>query len=134
MSCGCLQREQVTARATKHNGYRTPEYLIWNSMRQRCDNPNNPAFHYYGGRGIRYQESWKLFKNFIEDMGARPSPDLSLDRIDPDGPYSKDNCRWATRLQQNQNRTFMPRHEAERLRDQVRRYEALYGPLPEDAA
>jgi hypothetical protein len=121
----------VLRTATKHDGYRTPEYLIWNSMRQRCDNPNNPAFHHYGGRGIKYQESWKFFKNFIADVGARPSPELSLDRIDANGPYSKDNCRWATRLQQNQNRTYTTREEADSLRERLERYEALYGALPE---
>jgi hypothetical protein len=132
LSCGCLQRELVGERATKHNGSKTPEYLIWNSMRQRCDNPKNPAYHHYGGRGIRYQESWKSFKSFIEDVGLRPAPNLSLDRIDADGPYSKENCRWATRLQQNQNRTFVTRDEAERMKRTIARYESLYGPLPDD--
>jgi len=111
-SCGCLAREKFG----KHGGAKSPEYLIWNSMKQRCDNPNNAAYRHYGGRGIRYQESWKEFKNFIADVGPRPSRDLSLDRINPSGPYSKENCRWATRVQQSQNRVFIGREEAESLK------------------
>lgn len=139
-SCGCLQKELMKAKSTTHQGYRTPEYLIWNSMRQRCDNPNNPAYHHYGGRGITYQESWRDFASFIEDMGRRPSSELSLDRIDPNGSYTKENCRWATRLVQSQNRTFMTRGEAESLRTEAQqlraelaRYKARFGELsPED--
>jgi hypothetical protein len=102
-SCGCLQREQVTERAHKHGGVGTPEYQTWNGMRQRCENPNHPAFPRYGGRGLTVSEDWKKFGNFIRDMGWRPDPTYSLDRINNDLGYFKGNCRWATGKQQQAN-------------------------------
>jgi predicted DNA-binding transcriptional regulator AlpA len=77
-------------------------------MVQRCTNPNDPGYRYYGGRGITVCERWRnSFEAFLEDMGRKPSPELSLDRIDNDkltDSYSKENCRWATKKEQNQNR------------------------------
>lgn len=78
------------------------EYSSWNHMKQRCLNMNNDRYDQYGGRGITICDEWKDFEVFLKDMGKRPKG-TSLDRIDVDGPYSKDNCRWATPQQQQRN-------------------------------
>lgn len=105
-SCGCLRRETgATAgrgRAT-HRMARSPEYEAWNSMIQRCTNPNAQAFQQYGGRGIKVFDLWRTFENFLADMGPRPSPKHSIDRINNDGNYEPGNCRWATRKEQQRN-------------------------------
>lgn len=81
-----------------------PEYRIWLQMKERTINPNNPAFHNYGGRGIRVSERWlHSFQNFYEDIGPRPSTAHSIDRIDNNGNYEKSNCRWATKVDQMNN-------------------------------
>jgi len=78
-------------------------YSIWLMMKQRCNNSKTRDYHNYGGRGITYCSKWENFEGFLEDMGKKPKK-LSLDRIDNEGNYCKENCRWATRKQQNNNR------------------------------
>lgn len=78
-------------------------YLVWAEMLSRCRNPNHKAFKNYGGRGISVCERWSKFEFFCSDMGPRPL-DGMLDRINNDEPYQPDNCRWATRKEQNSNR------------------------------
>lgn len=103
ISCGCLRFAGVVKANTKHGYHGTSIYEIWGSMIKRCTNPNAHAYADYGGRGITVCERWRKFENFLADMGDRP-PGLSLDRIDFNGGYSKENCRWATMKEQQRNR------------------------------
>jgi hypothetical protein len=105
-SCGCLQAE-VTAERNLTHGYSGGEgtriYRVWGKMLARCENPKNPAFTDYGGRGITICERWHTFENFLEDMGE-PSPGLTIDRLDNDKGYFKENCAWRTPKEQARNR------------------------------
>lgn len=80
----------------------SPTYHSWAAMRTRCLNSKSAMYAHYGGRGISIAPEWLKFEHFLRDMGPRPN-ETSLDRIDPDGPYSKDNCRWATTVEQARN-------------------------------
>jgi hypothetical protein len=112
-SCGCLLKEKATIHGESAHGPRASvEYRTWLGMRQRCRNPNIPAFKYYGGRGIAVCARWDVGENgktgfecFLADMGRKPSPKHSIDRWpNPDGNYEPSNCRWATKRQQSKNR------------------------------
>src|SRR5258706_7634622 len=87
---------------------RMPEYRSWYSMKQRCNYRHETHYEYYGGRGITVCERWAIFENFLEDMGKRPAG-TSLDRINNEGNYEPNNCRWATQAQQlrNTRRNFL---------------------------
>ena len=114
--------------ATRH-GLVTREYRIWHSMKFRCFSPNATHYHSYGGRGITVCQRWvDNFQNFLDDMGMPPTPKHSIDRIDNDGHYEPQNCRWATALEQGQN-TRTNRHvtingETMILADAIRRFMA----------
>jgi hypothetical protein len=112
-SCGCLRREVVAARNASrakhgHAGYqRSPEYRVWVGLLNRCFNPRNKGYPNYGGRGITVAPEWQGptgFQTFLADMGPRPGPEYSIDRIDNDSGYRKGNCRWADAKTQAVNR------------------------------
>lgn len=107
-SCGCLSSGIRGSSQRRHgeSWHRTVEYRAWSSLKNRCYNERNVAYPNYGGRGIKVCSKWLGpygFENFLEDMGRKPSPKHSIDRINNDGDYCPENCRWATPLDQNRN-------------------------------
>ena len=102
-SCGCSQ--YVENRHKTHGMSKTTEYKSWAQMKERCYNKNGKDFYRYGGRGITVCSEWiNSFETFYEDMGKKPSKNHSLDRIDNNKGYTKNNCRWATNSEQTYNR------------------------------
>lgn len=106
-SCGCIHRELAERKNLSHGhnrvGRRTPEYRSWVGMIQRCTNPKAENYARYGGRGVTVCERWHDFTNFLADMGPKPSPKHTIDRIDNEKGYEPGNCRWATVTEQNRN-------------------------------
>ena len=123
-SCGCLHRERVI----KHGGCRrdgkracSAEYAAWRGMLHRCENQTNKYWYRYGGRGISVCPQWHKFENFLADMRLKPSPDLSLERIDNDAGYSPANCKWATAQEQNANRHCAKSYERKQVAGKPKR-------------
>lgn len=103
-SCGCLRRDLLRNSRTKHGFSETKTYATWCRMRDRCLNQNNPKFQRYGGRGISVCSRWDVFDNFLFDMGEKPER-MSIGRIDNDGNYTPENCRWESDTQQSRNKS-----------------------------
>lgn len=103
LSCGCLHRERNRATSSTHGKSRSPIYWVWNSMLRRCEKLTDKSYTRYGDRGIYVCERWQSFENFYADMGDAPDG-MSLDRLDNDGPYTPENCQWATDKEQSRNK------------------------------
>ena len=108
ISCGCycssINSERMKVKNKKHGFHGTPEYNIWQSMKKRCLNKNHKSYKDYGARGINICEEWVYsFKNFINDVGLRPTKNHSLDRIDNNKGYFKGNCKYSTKKEQARN-------------------------------
>lgn len=116
-SCGCWKKAVLGISTTKHGMRSARTYGTWKGMRNRCNNPNTADYPRWGGRGIRVCERWDDFANFYADMGE-PPVGTTLDRINNDGNYEPDNCRWATRSEQARNQKRQrPRNKTIHIKD-----------------
>lgn len=108
------QRAKWMAARYKHGGFmggkEQPEHYVWRTMIARCTNPNIKGYVHYGARGVKVCKRWMEYKNFLKDMGPRPSLAHSLDRINVNGDYKPSNCRWATKSEQQKNKTSTRRY------------------------
>jgi len=115
----------------RHGDSGKPEHRAWKSMRGRCLNPRDKVFKHYGGRGITVCERWlNSYENFIADMGLKPSKKHSLHRIDNDGNYEPSNCKWATSLEQCENKRGLVILEITGLRMSVKRWAETFDLKP----
>lgn len=134
-SCGCYSREMTKLSRQTHgetsNRQVTPEYRIWCGIKARCCNKNSERYKDYGGRGITICDRWiNDFDAFLDDMGRRPSNKHSIDRIDNDGNYSPENCRWATIDEQSRNTRVVKRISINGVEKTVYEWASISGVKP----
>lgn len=111
-SCGCYRLEKKEISGITQRGVIVAEYTCWKTIKNRCYNKNNGYYSDYGGRGIKVCERWlHSYKNFLEDMGKKPTPNHSIDRIDVNGNYDPANCRWSTPEVQSRNKRISKRNK-----------------------
>ena len=132
-SCGCHKDELARQRQTKHGMRHSRIYHTWIHMNQRCNNPKDQDFNDYGGRGIQVCERWHSFGSFYEDMKVGYSDNLTIDRIDVNGDYCKENCRWVDPVTQANNKRNNRVETIDGITDTVanlcRRYNVEYMPV-----
>ena len=104
-SCGCNRSANIRKANSTHGLTNTAEYATWRDMRKRCRDPEFKSYHLYGGKGIKVCERWDNFENFLADMGPKPGPKYSIERLDGSKGYSPENCVWADWKTQARNRT-----------------------------
>ncbi|EQB3099763.1 hypothetical protein [Clostridium botulinum] len=131
-SCGCLNKDIVKARMTKHNLFGTRIYKVWADMLQRCNNPKNPYYDNYGGRGIKVCDKWIAPENFVQWAFYNGyNENLTIDRIDVNANYSPENCRWITIKKQQNNRRnnilFTIKNKTKTLAEWCKEYNMNYG-------
>lgn len=104
-SCGCYKRDAISESRSTHKMCKTPEYKTWCLLKSRCLNKRNPKYPIYGGRGINVCDRWiNSFQNFLDDVGTKPTPGHSIDRIYVNGHYEPSNVKWSTRKEQQNNK------------------------------
>jgi hypothetical protein len=131
-SCGCLMVENRKTMNITHGMCGSPEYVAFSSMRDRCNNSNDPAWPRYGGRGI--QVKFRNLEELVAHIGKRPSAIYSIDRIDNDGHYEPGNVRWATRSEQRNNRRDSVLYELNGVRDTMKGWASKIGIRPSSVA
>jgi hypothetical protein len=104
-SCGCFNDERIADSNRSHGMTNTKLYKVWCGIKQRCEYKNHIGYKYYGARGIKMSERWRVFSNFYDDMSEGYEEGLSIDRVDTDGDYCKENCKWSTNTQQANNKS-----------------------------
>ncbi len=118
LSCGCLRKEQFIQSVRSHGLTHSPEWRCWMAIRSRCNNPNNQEFSNYGGRGIKVCRRWNnSFLNFLADMGRKPDPSYTIERINVNRGYSPENCKWIPLKEQywNMRKTKYVFYEGKRV-------------------